>query len=155
MRTVTFSDPKVIETLNRSFVCVWKNIRPSETFRKEWFEGEAGQRIVKNLALGAGATNICAHVATPDGKILHSIPGFGGPEMFLRELSFGMDASNALKGTAAVEDLKKLYARRLEQGAPESEWAPGALRPALSWLAREPLPSVDVLRSAAHAGPPR
>ena len=42
MRTVTFSDPKVREAVERSYVCVWKNIRPDRNFPKELFEGAAG-----------------------------------------------------------------------------------------------------------------
>lgn len=154
MRTVTFSDPKVRETAERSFVCVWKNIRPGLEFRKELFEGAAGERIVKGLRPGTGATNICAHLATADGKVVHAVPGFAGPEAFLRELEFALEVARSLQGEAVEEDLKRMYGKRFQASLTDRDGERQPLTSTFSWLMRSPLPPLDPLLSAKVAGPP-
>ncbi len=155
MRAVTFSDPKVSAKAEQAFVGVWKNIQPSVKFYKESFEGEAGEGIVKRLRPGTGATNICAHLATPDGRIVHAVPGFAGPEMFLRELDFALEVARSFRTEAVGEDLKRMYERRLAAVPEDEEWSRKALKPALTWLARSPLPPLEEILSATRAGPPR
>ena len=109
---------------------------------------------MKSLRPGTGATNICAHLATADGKVVHAVPGFAGPEAFLRELEFGLEVARSIKGEAVEEDLKRLYDKRVQAALADGERGELPLTSTFSWLMRSPLPPLDPLLSAKVAGPP-
>jgi hypothetical protein len=81
---VTLSDKRVQETLAKNFVCGWKNIKG------EKFAGlshdhpkDAKPAEVNN---GSGFRNVQIFVTTPDGHVVHCLPGYWKPEVLLREL---------------------------------------------------------------------
>ncbi len=94
---MTFSDDRVVDLLNREFVCAWTNTRPDlppSSFsiipdRQLW-------RWSDNFAQGTGANNVGLLFCTSNGWVLHEMQGFFAPEAFLEELRFVLDARNEL-----------------------------------------------------------
>lgn len=82
MRTVTFSNPEIIKTLNAEFVCAWVNKRPDEPF--EHLPDKAGC----GLAMGAGFTNVTSVFCASDGTVIHAMPGFLSIIDFKNHLNF-------------------------------------------------------------------
>lgn len=144
MRTVTFSSPNVAERLNRDFVCAWKNIRPEEPFADPRRESEPG-----SLAAGTGDANICAVVATPEGLIVHALPGFRGEDELMAELDFALHCSQV--GPEA--DLAALYAERRSRftgdGASQGD---RLLAASLAQLAETPRMPLLSIRARSRAG---
>ncbi len=106
MRTVTFSDDKVIDTLNRDFICVWRNIRSKEKYADV-------ERGVKPDDFGAGSSNVCAFFATVDGKVAHAVQGYGDAAMFLRETDFARKALTIAGDPDPAKELSELYESRI------------------------------------------
>jgi hypothetical protein len=104
MRTGTFSDPKVIEMMSRRFACAWKNIRPKERFEDGLYSPRETAGLQK-LPRGAGSDNVCLHVATPDGAILHSVPGFVSSDELVEELEFALRVREA--GASGAVELRR------------------------------------------------
>src|SRR5262245_19336430 len=138
MRTVTFSDELVVNYVNRHFVSAWKNIRPQARFRDGMYDGERGEVVVKGTEQGAGDDNICAHLATPDGRILHAVQGHARSERFLEELQFAVSIAEL-----APDNLKEAYTARARQMEKQRDAGAKLLRSNLLQLAGSPLPSLD------------
>lgn len=150
MRTVTFSDPRVADRLAKNFVCVWRNIRPSEEFKDGARKATRAQLSLTQP--GAGSANICAFVATSDGQILHAAQGYFGPDEFLKELEFGLEAMKLSSADRAAERLKGLYASRQFAAPGKRDLAAGLLRVNLRWLAGHPLHPLERLAQNPKAG---
>ena len=148
MRTVAFSNEAVIDMVNRNFTAVWKNIRPNQKFQDGLYSKQYTARLTK-LPIGTGQTNICAVVATADGKILHAIQGFYSWKAFLKELQFGIDIAEALKKDGAKK-LPSLYlARQKEIGKNNAR---RLMLGNLEYLESSPLPDIKTLRGRTNAG---
>jgi hypothetical protein len=147
MRTVTFSDERVVNYVNRHFVAVWKNIRPQAQFRDGIYDGERGDVVVTKTEQGAGDDNICAHLATADGKILHAVQGHARSERFLQELKFAVSIAEL-----APEKLTEAYSARSKQLEQQRDAGAKLLRRNLLQLAGSPLPLLDSVKDAKRAG---
>ena len=86
MRAVTFSDPKTNELINQNFIVTWFNQAPSLFPRRP--VQTCTQHNVRTLSEGAGGPNVKCFFCTPQGKIVHFIQGYYGPEVFQREVAF-------------------------------------------------------------------
>jgi uncharacterized protein YyaL (SSP411 family) len=82
MRTVTFSNPKVAERVNSSFVPVWYNrgrgFHNCEKQTETWiFSAHADCDPTKN---------ICTFFLTPDLDVIYYVAGYFAPDLFLEIL---------------------------------------------------------------------
>ena len=93
MRTVTFSDKKVADLVNKSFVSAWKNREPG--FHNCEYATEAS--IYQSSRVWFPTKNICTFFLAPDGTVLHYISGYYDPSLF------AIEVKKALKRLAAVE----------------------------------------------------
>ena len=150
MRTVTFSQPTVAGFMNANFVSTWKNIQPRPKFPPEKTQSPRIRKLVMERP-GTGPTNICAYIATADGKILHVIQGYAGPELFLRELRFGMEAARELKARSDAKKLKPFYARRRRELS-RGHGFDRLLDRNLNHLSSSPLPDLKDLSNNKRAG---
>ncbi len=146
MRTGAFSDEKVVERLGRDFVCVWKNIRPAEPYVDTLY-GEHALGSTKKLERGAGDQNVCAHVVTSEGRILHAVQGFVDAPQLLEELDFAEKA-----GVTGARGLSKLYADRAALLKEKECRGLQLLRKNLLQLADDPLPKLHVILDRTTAG---
>lgn len=154
MRTVTFSDPRVIERLRRDFACAWSNIRPKESFKDGGTVTRSGQILRLDLKNGTGSRNICAVIATPWGRIVHAVPGHCDPDTFLRELDFGLEAARRALAPDGADRLAALYSDRLEY--PVEGQGDLLVREAMEHLASSPpLPLESILKSEIAGIAPR
>jgi hypothetical protein len=92
MRSVTFADDKVVDTLNAGFVLVWNNHAPDyggggDGARQPLFSKEEIERYPE----GAGGGNIRSYVCRDDGSIAHYVEGWYRPARYLAEISFAVD----------------------------------------------------------------
>lgn len=101
---MTLSDDRVIEALNRDFVCAWTNSRPDvppTTFPvlpphtlRDW---------EKNFAPGTGANNVGLLFCSSNGWVLMELRGFLTPDGFLEELRFVLAARDEItRGSPTV-----------------------------------------------------
>jgi hypothetical protein len=142
MRTVTFSDERVVDLLNKSFVCVWQNIRPTQRFRDGLYDGQTKEQLAR-IGSEAGANNICAHIATEQGGILHVAQGYHDAQSFIAELRFGLTLSGQ-----PVERLAALYRTRLDETRGRSR----LLVRNLERLEKSPLPTIETILKSERAG---
>lgn len=88
MRGVTLPVEPVFSLLRERFVIGWKNII------REQFVGRSHGYDLADTAIGttngAGPHNIHTFVISPDGVVVHAMPGFWHPEDFSRELQLGL-----------------------------------------------------------------
>jgi hypothetical protein len=149
MRTVTFSDPKVREFVEKNLLPVWKNIRPDRTFKDGIYEGARGEAVARTTRPGAGDDNICAFVVTPDGKIVHAVQGHVKPEDFLKQLELGLDAARRAADPAM---LRELYRARIQEDRLTEDVSRFLVRRALVRLEASPLPLLESVLEASTAG---
>jgi hypothetical protein len=111
---VTFSDPKVAELANGSFVAAWFNRSPG------FANGDdaAEKSIFQNSNEAFLTKNICTFVLTPEGKVFTYVAGYLSPELFVRFLEdalalrrAGFDERMRLK-SGGLDALRKLHAER-------------------------------------------
>ncbi len=139
----------MIERLKKDYVCVWKNIRPSEAFRDGMYSAQRTEEL-KKLPAGTGDNNVCVHVATAEGRILHSVQGFADADALLDELDFAKRAS-----TTEESQLAELYRARYETMKDKrSTKANGQalLAVNLRILSEGVLPSLDKILKSETAG---
>ncbi len=83
---MTLSHDVLIRTLNREFVCGFKNIKD------EPYCGKSGKHDPNTPAVvttnGAGPHNVQIFILNADGIVLHCLPGFWTPDDLLYELQF-------------------------------------------------------------------
>lgn len=98
MRTVTFSNEEVGKALEEGFVCSWQNRN------SEFHECTARQEKAIFASTGEAFTtrNICTFFLTGDLQILHYVPGYCSPPLFLEELKFARSLHEALFDPAGV-----------------------------------------------------
>ncbi len=75
--------------MNDRFVCVWKNIRPSQPMQDGMYGKDNTEQLTK-LANGTADNNIATLVTTVDERVVHVIPGFWKPVEYVKELEFGL-----------------------------------------------------------------
>jgi len=137
---VTLADEKVIETLNRDFVCgVW-DITGAP------YAGKSNAHSVHNPAVqttcGAGPRNVQLAIANADGRVLMALPGYWHPTDLLREIEFA-------KSLDRVWADKSLSLAQKEAKFVEMQLAQAASVPA-DTLARSRMQGFDVKYSAEH-----
>ena len=98
MRTVTFSDKEVAESVNKNFVAAWYN--RGAGFHNEEFQVE--KHIFRRSMEAYTTRNICTFFLTPDGKVFHYVSGYFSPEMFLSIL----DVAIKIRRGAFDENMK-------------------------------------------------
>jgi hypothetical protein len=114
MRTVTFSNADVAESVNTNFVAAWFNRDPE--FKNT--DTRAEDQIHKVAMEGFATKNICTFFLTPGGNVLHYVAGYVSPEIFLQELDVALkirgealDDTFRLKGDG-LDVLKRIHAER-------------------------------------------
>ena len=90
LRTVTFSDKRVADLVNKEFVAAWVNRGPGFRNQEFWTE----QRIFSSDLEAYPTKNICTFFLTPDGRVFHYVAGSYSPDVFLKIL----ETVSALKG---------------------------------------------------------
>jgi hypothetical protein len=88
MRTVTFSDPEVVKTLNKNFVCAWINKAPFKRFRDGLYKGQPPQELPNRTA----PDNVTSVFASWDGTVVHALSG----SMDVREFRWNADFARDL-----------------------------------------------------------
>lgn len=85
---MSLPDPRVFDLLQDHFVVGWKNIQREEYVG--YSRGYKPNQSCVGTTNGAGAHNVQLMVLSPDGTVLHALPGFWHPEDLARELRFGL-----------------------------------------------------------------
>ena len=80
MRTVTFSDARVADVVNKHFVSAWFNRSPGFTNADLTTE----RKIFAQSAEAYTTRNICTFIMTPEGRVFSYVAGYFSPELFLR-----------------------------------------------------------------------
>jgi len=121
MRTVTFSDATVVKALNKSFVCAWVNKRPVARFQDRPYPSREWCRIVAN---GFAATNVTSVFATPDGTVIHAMPGTLDADAFRMNLEFARGLHERMLQTGEPRTRgKEIYIEAHQKAAGETkEW---------------------------------
>ena len=89
MRTVTFANDEVRETLNRDFIAVWNN--HSSHYNSRGVQPVYTEQQVAAYPEGGGTGNLRTYIATPDGRVISEIQGFWRADRFLSWLRFARD----------------------------------------------------------------
>ncbi len=87
MRTVTFSDAKTAQFINRNFVAAWKNRSPG--FHNCDLRQE---RQIHQDGRCFPTKNIVTFILTPDLKVIHYMTGYYHPTLFRVELEMALAA---------------------------------------------------------------
>ena len=87
---MTLSDERVIDELNRNFVSGWTNIKG-----KTEYAGSSNTHLPDYHAQcvnnSSGHHNVQMFFLTPNGRLLHCLPGFWNAKHFLYETEFAVD----------------------------------------------------------------
>ena len=119
MRTVAFSDAGVVKLLGDKFVCAWVNRRPDLKFKDGLYPKDWRPR---GLANGAAVTNVTSVFATPDGTVIHAMPGYLDVAGFKRHLEFAQKVQARLFDPAVKEvERAGLYAGLHTQAAKDAK----------------------------------
>ena len=105
---MTFSDRRVADAINKSYVAAWVNRGPG--FRDLQFHAE--KRIFEGDLEAYPTKNICTFFLTPEGKVFYYVAGSYAPEIFLSVL----ETADALR-KAGPEDAPKIHRRKAEDYA--------------------------------------
>ena len=147
---MTFSDKRVAEAVNSSFVAAWVNRGPG--FRNLDFHTE--QWIFQGDLEAYPTKNICTFFLTPEGKVFYYVAGSYAPEVFLRVLDTatglrGAMFDAAMKGTAA--DVSRVHLAKAEEFDGLHEAAKDAARSPDEWKKLfRPLKTPTVYRGMKH-----
>jgi hypothetical protein len=143
MRTVTFSQPDVIRTMETNFVSTWFNQAPeqypilshtaaiaagvrekvacdclsAQGVRKEAARGAALPKAT--LPPGAGGTNVKIFFCAPDGRILNYLQGHWTPREFTDHAAFSLELLRVYERGGNENDLRQDITdmhRQCEQG---------------------------------------
>jgi hypothetical protein len=122
MRSVTFADEKVVDTLNDKFVLCWNNHAadgdgaPAGAAQPKWTAEE-----LERYPEGGGGGNVRTFVALADGRIVHYVQGWFRPEAFLDELAFALtlDEKTAADRHAAHVREHQAEQEKIERTQPE------------------------------------
>jgi hypothetical protein len=99
MRTVAFSEAETVKALSEKFVCAWVNRRPDLKFKDGLYPPGWKPRGLSN---GSAVTNVTSVFATPDGTIMHAIPGYLDGASFRRHLDFALALARQLSAADAA-----------------------------------------------------
>ena len=90
MRTVTFADQKLIDSIGESAIAVWNNQNPDavETLVEPQKQPKPSAAEAAAYPQGGGGTNVLAFFCDPNGNIFHSTKGYWSPKNFLEEVEF-------------------------------------------------------------------
>lgn len=116
MRTVSFSQPQVQQTMSRDFVCFTTSTEGDPS------AGESIRHRPKDPAgpclRGNGQQNVQTLFLTPAGEIFHAASGYLAPEDLLAELKFAQELFAKLQATPPnqrAEVVTASHRERLEQ----------------------------------------
>lgn len=85
---MSLSNKKVLDLLQTKFVCGWKNIKGLEGVGQSHEHAPACRAA--NVNNGSGFHNVQMFVLTPDGRVVHCLPGFWKPDALVKELEFAL-----------------------------------------------------------------
>ena len=87
---MSLSQDPIVERLKDHFVCGWRNIHGVEDFA-----GKSHSHPVESTAVhttnGAGGRNVQMIIISPDGYVLHVLPGYWNPDALRHELDFSLE----------------------------------------------------------------
>ncbi len=120
MRTVTFSNPKVAERVNASFVPVWYNRGPG--FHN--CEKETESWIFSSSADCYPTKNICTFFLTPDLEAVYYVAGYWAPDLFLEILDDVLELQEEAGRAERHEKIARALAARHDELRRLSDKAP-------------------------------
>ncbi len=86
---MTLANPKVIQLLQKNFVCSWKNIQGSD------YAGTSNKHLpdyaATEVEMCAGHNNVQMFFMTSDGRVVNCLPGYWTSEAFLSEAQLALD----------------------------------------------------------------
>jgi hypothetical protein len=105
---VTLSNDVLLKVLKTQFVCGFKNIKG------EPYAGKSGQHDPDSPAVlttnGAGPHNVQIFLLSPDGTVLHCLPGYWAPADLLLEMQFARSLEKVWQNpNLSVETKRKLF----------------------------------------------
>jgi hypothetical protein len=114
MRTVTFSDEKVIAALSKDFACAWENRAPGfHDCRSKPIDGCGffpAPDIPDKHALPIGI--LATFLMTADLQVVHYLSGYWAPPLFVDQLEVGKEARTALAQPEPLESFKAVHGAR-------------------------------------------
>jgi hypothetical protein len=114
MRTVTFSDPEVVKSLNKHFVCAWINKAPFRRFKDGLYAGQPPLELPNRTA----PDNVTSVFASWDGTVVHALSGSMNVKEFRRNVDFARDLSDQLyEGVGLRAYAGAIYADAHKQAA--------------------------------------
>lgn len=81
--------------LQNDFVCGWRNIDGAEEYAGKSNAHDPSFPAVKTTN-GAGAHNIQMLIISPEGKVVHCLPGYWSPSALEHELEFALELTKLL-----------------------------------------------------------
>lgn len=123
---MTFSDKRVAEAINKSYVAAWINRGPGfqnmDFSTEKWiFQGDLEAYPTKN---------ICTFFLTPEGKVYYYVAGSYSPDVFLKVL----ETADALRDVSG-EGAKRMHAQKAEEFEELRERAQEAAKGPDGWKA--------------------
>ena len=90
---MTLSNDKVINQINTAFVSGWQNIKG-----KKSYAGVSNTHMpsyaAKNINTCSGGRNIQMYFMTPDGRVVHCLPGYWNAADFYTQAGFAVKLGN-------------------------------------------------------------
>lgn len=115
MRTVSFSDSKVRDLLNKDFVNTFSNTTGDPTAgRSIWHKPDD---LAGSCFRGVGGQNVQTIFMTPEGKIFHAANGYLSADDLLDEATFAKDLFEEMKDSSGSvnEIVRRAHRDRLEE----------------------------------------
>ena len=114
MRTVTFADQKLIDSIRESVVPVWNNQNPDPNDLAAELQKQPKPTATEAATYpqGGGGTNVLAFFCDPEGNIFHYTKGYWSPKNFLEEIEFAkgqfklIAANDKAEGKPATKTIK-------------------------------------------------
>ena len=105
---MTLSNDAVLNVLKNQFICGFRNITG------EPWAGKSGHHETDSPAVittnGAGPHNVQLFFLSPDGTVLHCLPGFWSPQDLLPEMQLALNLNRVwTNGNAKPEAKQKLF----------------------------------------------
>jgi hypothetical protein len=98
MGRVTFQNSEVIRQVNRSFVATCHNVQPG--YRVEHLEGSRFEEV-RQIPSGQASENVVTLFSTPNGELLHVVPGHWKPKDYQKEIDFALSVARAMARAGA------------------------------------------------------
>ncbi len=87
---MSLSQDPIIKRLRDHFVCGWRNINGVEKFAGKSHSHPPDSSAV-HTTNGAGGRNVQMLIISPDGDVLHCLPGYWNPDALRHELDFSLE----------------------------------------------------------------